>query len=123
MRRHRVDPNDPANVDLMERASRAAAGPAARRASLERMGPGGGEEEDGQRRPEVVAAAAPGMHFRLDDHHDQLTFCPGWELERDGRFRLLRMRRSGLVPELRNRTVPASEKELPKGLFEALGKK
>ncbi len=127
MRRHNVDPNDPANLDLMERAARAGQGAvaAARRASLEQQGIGGGGEGPGGRVSMDAAVVVAGGHFRLDDHHDQLVFCPRSELDRNQRFRLLKLRRSKVVGELLGgmKMVPASEKELPKGIFDALRKK
>ncbi len=51
-------------------------------------------------------------------------FCSQAEIDKNLRFRLLQLRRSKAVNEFRNyRMVPANEKEIPKGIFEAVGKK
>ena len=58
-------------------------------------------------------------YFRLDQHFDQLVFGTDEEIERNVRFQMLLLRKNK-VPEFKNyRMIPASEKEIPRGILEA----
>ncbi len=117
MMRNKIDPNDPGNVELMRRVAEAS----------NLMEESGREQkQDGDHNFSAVIHSISGLgggHFRLDSHHDQLVFGSKEDIERNARYQMLQLRRNQ-VPEFRNyRMIPASEREIPKGLFEALGKK
>ncbi len=117
MRSNNVDPNDPANAELMERLANATS-------IHHAVATNSATDESPSASAQNPTLSVSGGHFRLDSHHDQLVFCAQSDIERNLRFRLLQLRREGQVPEFRScRMVPPSEKEIPKGLFDNLGKK
>jgi len=119
MTTNHVDPNDPANLDLMARVAAAAA-------EVPALAYDEGEQSKESTRRPSAALAVPsdgGGYFRLENQHDQLVFCAPSEVDRNWRFRLLRLRNNG-VQEFRHfKMVPANEREISKSAFESLGKK
>lgn len=112
MAKNHIDPNDPVNVDLMNRISDA------RKA-------GGANTRDTTGAGREGETAYPRMldnrgYFRLDDYHDQLVFGNREDVEENVRFKLIRLRDNG-VDDFKNlRMIPASEREIPKNLVEII---
>ena len=105
MTKNMIDPNDPANVDLMERVTEASKKTA--------------EQTSGSPLRALGQVEVPGGgYFRLDSHHDQLVFCTQEEIDNDIRFKLLQLR-NNKVAEFRNfKMIPSTSKGIPRGIVE-----
>jgi hypothetical protein len=121
MTKNHVDPFDPSNVELMEKV--AAAMNSKDQNDREKMEGDANNDKNVSMGSSSLIKSSDAGYFRLESHHDQLLFCSRGDIERNQRFRLLKLR-NARVQEFRNyRMVPATDKEIPKGVFESIGKK